>query len=177
MTETIFIKEISRVKRVRKELEKALNIKINITNNGIEILSDEEGASDYIAIKILEAIEMGFTVKSALRLKDEDYIFEKMSIKSHARQSRLATIKGRLIGKKGKALETLSQLTGCDMKVKDYEIGIIGKTYDLKFAINALVNLIHGSPHSNVYAYLEKSRHLREIKEEEQETFMKKGEI
>ncbi len=172
MTETIFIKEIGRVKKVRKELEKALNIKINITHNGIEIL-DEGGATEYIAIKILEAVGMGFSVKSALKLQNEDYLFEIMSIKKHSRPSRLATIKGRLIGKKGKALETLSELTGCDLKIQDYEVGMIGKSTDITFAINALVSLIHGSPHSNVYSYLEKSKHLREIREDEQESLAK----
>lgn len=173
MAETVFIKEISRIKRVRKELERALDITINITRDGIEI-GGKEGFNDYIPIQVLHAIEMGFLVPSALKLKDEGFMFEIMSIKQHARPSRLATIKGRLIGKQGRALETLSELTGCDIKIKDYEVGIIGRTSDIKFAINALTNLMHGSPHSAVYAYLERSRHLREMKEEEEESFSKK---
>ena len=173
MAETVFIKEISRIKRVRKDIEKALNIKINITRDGIEIEGKEE-FNGYIAIQVLQAVEMGFLLPSALKLKDEGYMLEKMSIKQHARPSRLSTIKGRLIGKQGRALETLSELTGCDIKIKDYEIGIIGRTSDIKFAINALTNLIHGSPHSRVYAYLERSRHLREMKEEEEEGLLKK---
>ena len=173
MAETVFVKEISRVKRVRKEIEKALDIKINITKDGIEINGPEE-FNDYIAIQVIQAVEMGFQLPSALKLKDEGFMFEKMQIKSQARPSRLATIKGRLIGKEGRVLETLSELTGCDIKIKGYEVGIIGRTSDIKFAINALTNLIHGSPHSSVYAYLERSRHLREMREEEEESLLKK---
>ena len=172
MAEVIYIKELGRVKKVKREIERALNVKLTITSNGIEI-SDDQGMNTYVALKVLEAVDMGFQIQSALKLQNEDTMFEKISIKQHARPSRLSTIKGRLIGKKGKALATLSELTGCDMKIQDYEIGLIGKTSDLKFAINALINLIHGSPHSNVYAYLEKSRHLREVREDEQENFLK----
>ena len=173
MAETIFIKEISRIKRVRKDIEKALDITVNITREGIEI-GGKEGFNDYIAIQVIRAVEMGFLLTSALKLRDDSYMFETMSIKQHARPSRLSTIKGRIIGKQGRALETLSELTGCDIKIKDYEVGIIGKTSDIKFAINALTNLMHGSPHSAVYAYLERSRHLREMKEEEEESLIKK---
>ena len=119
MAETVFVKEISRIKRVRKELERALNISINITRDGIEILG-QEGYNEYVAIQIIQAIEMGFSVPSALKIKEEDYMFETVNIKQHARQSRLSTIKGRLIGRKGKALETLAELTGCDIKIKDW---------------------------------------------------------
>ena len=164
--DNIFIKEIGRIKKAQKELEKALDVKLTFAKDGIRIEGKEE-FNEYIALQAIEALNMGFNVKSAIKLKDPDYMLEIINIKKHTRPSRLVTIKGRLIGKEGKALVTLSELTGCDLRIKDYDLGIIGKTSDIKFAVNALVNLIHGSPHSNVYSYLEKSRPLREIREDE----------
>lgn len=171
MVETVFIKELGRVKKAKQELEKALNIKITLIKEGSRI--EGEQFDEYIALKAIEALDMGFDIKSALKLKSEDCMFETISIKKYARQSRVQTIKGRIIGKRGMALKALSKLTGCDMRIKGYDIGLIGKASDIEFALTAIKSMIHGSPHSNVYAYLEKSRHLREIREEE-ESLLKK---
>jgi len=177
MTERIFIKEIGRIKKVRAEIEKGFNVNLIFTREGIEVEGKEGELNEYVAIRAIEALGMGFNINAVLKLKEEDYMLEIVNIKKNVRDSRVETVKGRIIGKKGKALESLSELTDCMIRLNGNDIGIIGKTFDVKFAVNAVLSLIHGSPHSNVYAYLEKSRHLREIKEEEQETFMKKGSL
>ena len=166
MTESIFVKEIGRIKKAKSAIEKALDVKLNITKSGIEIEGKEE-YNEYIALRVVEALNLGFKVPEALKLRNENYMLEIINMKKHTRPSRLSTIKGRIIGKEGKSLTVLSELTNCDIRIKDYDVGIIGETFEIKFAVNALLSLIHGSPHSSVYAYLEKSKPLREMKEDE----------
>ncbi len=165
---SLFIKEISKIKKIKKNLENALKLKIEIINHEVRI-SNEDEVKEYIAFRVMEALKLGFNLNAALKLKNQDCMLEIINMKKYLKQSRLSTVKGRIIGKHGRSLEILSELTDCDISIKGYDIGIIGKTYDIKFALNALLSLIHGSPHSKVYSYLERSKPIREMKEIENE--------
>jgi len=165
----VFINDLRRMKRCRDEIEKALQVKIDVVEDGVEI-EGKDGISEYLAEKVLEAIDLGFTAHQALQLRNEDFMFEKLNIKDYARASRLHTIKGRLIGKKGRAKGVMEELADCSIAIKDYNIGIIGKTADVDSAIHAIKDLIMGLPHAKVYAFLEKSRKLRRQKLEEEES-------
>jgi len=169
--ERVFINEIKKMKRARDEIEEALGVRINLVDGEVEIESKEEdGMAEYFAKKILEAIDFGFKPQAAMQLKSEDYMFEKISIKDYARASRLQTIKGRIIGKEGRAKGVIEELTDCTMHIKDYNVGIIGKTCDVDVALNAVRNMILGLPHAKIYAYLEKSRKLRKERFEEEDS-------
>jgi len=171
--ERIFIENLGKIKNLKKKLETALKIKINITKEAVEIQGkDVEGYSEYIAGLVLKALDMGFSLDAALMLKNEDYMLEKINLKKHLRPSRLKTVKGRIIGEKGRTKELISELTDCAIAIKDYDIGIIGKTADVDIARHALISLIQGAPHSHVYSYLEKSRKLRKFKLEEEESLL-----
>ncbi len=165
--EITFVSDVNRVKKSKIAIEKAIDVKLNITPEKVEI-SGEDGLAEHIAVQIVEAIDFGFKTTAALNLKNEEFMFEKISIKDYVRTSRLQTIKGRIIGKQGRAKEIISELTDCDIVIKDYYVGIIGRTHDVIAATNALKDLILGLPHAKVYAYLEKSRRLREEKFEEE---------
>lgn len=168
--ERIFIEHLNKIKSLKKKLETALRVKINITKEAVEIQGkDSEGYSEYIAGLALGALNMGFSVDSALLLKNEDYMFEKINLKKHLRRSRLRTVKGRIIGEKGRTKELISELTGCSLAIKDYDVGIIGKTSDVEVARRAIISLIQGAPHSHIYAYLEKSRKLSKESLDEKE--------
>lgn len=168
--EKIFIQEIGRIKKGRAQVEKVMNVKLVFTPDGIEI-SGEDGLSEYLARKVVEALDNGFQATAALQLKNEDYMFERLNIKDYTRSSRLQTIKGRLIGTKGRAKDVISELTDCDIAIKDYSVGIIGKTSDVDVAVSAIKDIIGGLPHAKIFAYLEKSRKIRLEKIEEQEDF------
>ena len=167
--EKIFIKEIGRIKKAREDVEKALKVKMVFGSEGIEI-TGKDVVSEYTALRVIEALNQGFNVNSALQLKNEDYMFEKVNLKDRIRVSRLKTIKGRIIGEKGRAKDVMSELTDCDITVKDYIVGIIGKAVDVDVAVHAINELANGAPHSKVYSYLEKSRKIRILKLEEEES-------
>lgn len=167
--ERIFVKEIKKIKSLRAKIEKNFNVKLNITSTYIEVSGeDEDGFSEYLAEKAIEAINMGFSINSAFQLKDDDYMFEKIDIKSKVKPSRVYTVKSRIIGRDGKAKSTLEELTACEIEIKGHYIGIIGKAVDVDLAVSALIKLVQGSPHNKVYAFLEMNQKLRKERIDEE---------
>jgi ribosomal RNA assembly protein len=153
---TIICEKSPRIIKNKKKLEEILNIKI--IYNGKEVTIDGTAEEEFEATKVIDALNFGFSYSSAISIKKEEKLFEIINIKDYTNKSNLEIIRGRIIGKGGKALKTLSQLTNCDLELKNNEIGIIGEPEDLERAIKALIEIIQGSKHSNVYKGLEKNQ-------------------
>ena len=73
-------------------------------------------------------------------------------------KNHLERIKGRIIGASGKARDQLEQLTDTFICVYGKTISIIGESSKVNLARRAIESLLNGSPHSNVYKWLEKKR-------------------
>jgi KH domain-containing protein len=151
---TILVDKLPRIIKSKKRLQEKLNIKI--TNRGKEVSISGKPEDEYIAEKVIDAINFGFSVSTALLIKTQDSIFEIIHIKDHTKRKDLARIKARIIGTKGKTLQTLSQLTKCDLEINGYDIGIIGDPEFIENAQQAIISIIKGSKQGNVYSYLEK---------------------
>jgi len=162
-----FSKDLKTIKIFRRKIENALDVRITINDKVIIESKKDDAFSEYRASKVLEALDSGFNITSAILLADEDYMLEKINIKRYARQSRLKTILGRVIGKQGKALKLLSSFTNCKFAIEGYNVSIIGKAEDIETAIASLRKLIGGAPHSKVYAYLERNNALKKEDEDE----------
>lgn len=151
---TIILDNSKKIIKEKEKLEKELNIKISNKNN--EIYVDGSSEEEYYAEKIIEAINLGFSVKRALLIKKQNLMFEILNIKNYMRGRDIVRVKGRIVGKFGRALATLSQLTDCYLEIKGSQVGIIGNPENIKNTQNAIIMLIKGSKHANVYAFLEK---------------------
>lgn len=167
---TLIIEKLPRILKNKTHLEKTLNIKIS--NRGKEITIDGKAEDEYIAEQVFDALNFGFPFSIAIKIKEEDFMFEIINIKDHTKRKDLARIRARIIGTKGKTLATLSTLTECFFELKDNEVGIIGDPEYIKTGQEGLISLIKGSKQSNVYAYLEKHQPipiddlgLKEVKE------------
>lgn len=143
-----------RVIKGKQKLEKELNVRLSIRGKEIEIEGNPE--DEYIAEKVIDALDLGFPFSIAILIKDENHMFESLYIKDYTKRKDLKTIKARIIGKKGGTLRTLSELTKCYFEVKDNRIGIIGNAEHIKNAQDAVIYILRGSKHSNVYSFLEK---------------------
>ena len=152
--ETIICEKYQRIIKNRKKLEEKLGIKI--TGKGREITIHGSPENEYVAGKVIEALEFGFPFSVALLIKGQDFIFEVLNIKNYTRKKDLEKIRARLIGTKGKTLRTLNELTKCYFEVMGNQVGIIGDPEYIRNAQEAMVSLIRGSKHANVYAFLEK---------------------
>jgi len=76
----------------------------------------------------------------------------------------LRRIKARLIGREGLARELIERLANVEISIYGKTISIIGNATNLNVARHAVINLLQGSKHGNVYSYLEKQRKIRESK-------------
>ncbi|OGJ12517.1 hypothetical protein A3K82_03205 [Candidatus Pacearchaeota archaeon RBG_19FT_COMBO_34_9] len=145
---------ISKILKNKKKLEEILNVKITIKNDEISVQGNTE--DEYIAEKVLDAISFGFPLSMALLIKKEDFLFEILNIKDYTPRKDFETIRARIIGRNGKTLKTLSNLTECYFEIKNNNVGIIGSPENIKNAQDAVILIIQGSKQANVYSYLEK---------------------
>ena len=150
----IIVDKLLRIIKSKKKLEQILKVKI--TNRGKEVSISGKPEDEYIAEKVIDAINFGFPFTSAILIKEQGFVFEILRIKDYTRRHDLERVRARIIGKKGKTLNTLSQLTKCDFELRDNEVGIIGDPEHIENAQDAVISIIKGAKQSNVYSYLEK---------------------
>jgi ribosomal RNA assembly protein len=162
MVEEIYVEKIREILRNKKLIEKDLNLKL--TNRGKNFFVKGKVENEYLGIKVFEAVNHGFSVEEALDLKQEGIIFQTINIKDLTKRTDLERVRGRIIGTRGKTLNTLKKLTGCNIALSDNHIGIIGSALAIEDAVQALTSLVQGSKQGNVYARLE--RHKKEKLEE-----------
>lgn len=152
----LIVEKLPRITKNKKKLERELGVKI--TNRGKEVFIEGVADKEFVAQKVIEALDFGFPFSSALKITDEDCSFETISIKEYTKAKDLQRVRARIIGKKGKTIKTLCALTNCDLEIKENTLGIIGDAERIEGAIEALIAIIHGSKQGNVYARLEKSQ-------------------
>ncbi|MBD3252307.1 hypothetical protein GF386_01095 [Candidatus Pacearchaeota archaeon] len=161
----IYIENLKKVLGNKNKLEKELDIKIK--NKGKLVLVEGLTEKEFIAIKILEAIDLNFSIDDALKLKKEEIIMQILNIKKITKRHDLERIRARIIGTHGKTLKTLTDLTKCSISLKDNKIGIIGDCEEIEDAIQAVKSLIQGSKQGNVYARAEKQRKRKKLRKDE----------
>ena len=152
----ILSEKLPRILKNKARLEKKLNIKIS--NIGKEVQIDGKPEDEYIAEKVIDAINFGFPFSSAIAIKEEDLEFEILNIKDYTTRKDLDRVRARMIGKGGKTLKTLCELTKCFFEIKDNFIGIIGPPECIENAQESVISLIKGAKQSNVYTHLEKNQ-------------------
>jgi len=154
MTQQIYLETINKITRNKKLLENSLKVKLTFKDKILFIDGDAE--NEQTALMCLEAIDLGFTIKTALLIKEESITLEKISIKNFTKRANLAQVRARIIGKNRKVMDTIEDLTDCFLALHKNTIGIIGNSNDIQNAAYAIKHLIAGSKHSTMYAYLEK---------------------
>jgi len=155
---TFVLNNARKILKEKEKIEKKLDIKIYVKGKKIEIKGTE--INEYLAGWILEALEAGFPIEDAFLLTEQDCMLEKILIKNLTKRENLTQVRARIIGKKRKTLDLIEELSDCLITLHDNIVYIIGRTDDIKKAINAITKIIHGSKQSSVYAYLEKQRKI-----------------
>lgn len=149
---------------VKKDLEESTHIKLDIdSKEGDVFVRGEDALGLYTAREIIKAISRGFNPEIAKMLLKPDYMFDVVDISEFAKSKEaMLRLKGRVIGKEGKARRLIEELTECNLSVFGKTISIIGFADSVGNARQAVEALLRGSPHSNVYKVLERKR--REMK-------------
>jgi len=151
--------------RTKREIERKTHTHLRIdSDEGDVMLTAEESIDVFIAKPIILAIGRGFNPQAALRLLDEDAHLEILDITEFSKKSRnrLRVMKARLIGSKGKAKKSIEILTHTDIEVYGKTCSILGLQEDVLLAKQAVINLLQGSKHGNVYAYIDRQKRMKQ---------------
>lgn len=152
----IYAEKFGKILKNKSFLEKSLGVKIK--NQGKNILIEGNTENEFIALKVIEAIELDFSISRALLLKNPDIMLHIMNIKDLTKRHDLERIRARIIGTQGKTICNLYNLSDCFISINDNLIGIIGETENIKEAMIAIRLIVQGSKQANVYRRLEKKK-------------------
>jgi ribosomal RNA assembly protein len=151
--------------RIKAQIEKKLNVKLEIDNEGSVSIVLLENASDpsmlLKAKDVVTAIGRGFPPETAFRLiSNEDDIFDIVDLRLifGRSESDMKRIKGRIIGTEGKTRRLIEELSEADVVVYGHTVAIIGSFEQADIARNALQMIIEGCQHHSVYKYLQRKR-------------------
>jgi len=152
----IYCEAIGKILREKKNLEKELNVKI--FNKGNLLFVDGKAEDEYLAVQVIEAMALGFSLQKALLLTQDGFILEKIYIRGITQRHDLGRIRGRIIGTNGKTKKTIESLGDCHICVHENIVGIIGFADEIRTTITALEALIRGKKQTKTYSYLEEAR-------------------
>ena len=141
----------------RIETETGVSLKIDSHEGDVEV-HGEDALQLYVVRDIIRAVGRGFNPEIALLLLKQDYVFEMIDIIVYVKESHLLRVKGRLIGKEGKARRVIEELTDSFISVYGKSVAIIGESENVSMCKRAVVSLLQGAPHAVVYKWLEKRR-------------------
>lgn len=143
-----------------EEVERAAQVKIRLTDEGAEIDASSNAGREWEAEQVLLALEAGFPVKHALKLLKEDFYMEKIDLAQafHGKEAHVTRYKARVIGTRGKSKKKIEELSGAFLAVGDESIAVIGRFEELRNAKEAVMRLLEGAPHANVFRFLEKKQ-------------------
>jgi len=144
---------------VKKELEKLTNTKINVdSHEGYVFITGDDAINLFNARELVKAIGRGFNPEYAKLLLKGDNVLEIVNVNEFAKTKNSSErLKGRVIGKEGKARKLIEDLTECYVSVYGKTVSIIGNISRVLYAKKAIEMILKGSKHSNVYAYLERT--------------------
>jgi ribosomal RNA assembly protein len=152
----ILSEKIARIIKARAKLERVLKVKIS--NRGKEITIVGKPEDEYIAEKVIDAMNFGFSFNHAIEISEQDFLYEILNIKDYTTRRDMERIRGRLIGTGGKTLKTLSDLTDCHVEIKGNEIALIGPPETIENAREGIISIVKGSKQANVYSHIERMK-------------------
>lgn len=152
---------------IKKQIEEVTKTKINVdSSEGDVFVTGEDPLTLFSTRDIIRAIARGVNPEIAMLLIKQDYMFEIIDLKEYVKnKEQMPRIKGRVIGKEGKARRHIEELTETYICVYGKTISIIGIAEHVAIAKRAIESLLSGSQHSNVYKWLEKARRDLKMKE------------
>ncbi|MBS3150508.1 RNA-processing protein [Candidatus Woesearchaeota archaeon] len=144
---------------IKRKIERLTQTRITVNSEMGDVMIDGDSVNCFNCLSIVKAIARGFNPEIALKLLDENFNLEVLSIDSFARSKKdLIRIRARIIGTRGRARENIEEISNTDIEVYGKTVSIIGKVENVMVAKQGITNLLHGSKHGNVYAYIEKQK-------------------
>jgi ribosomal RNA assembly protein len=150
--------------KVKQEIEKRCGVVIEIDSETGDIMvigsKPVEQMEGFKAVEIITAISRGFSPQRAMRLMEDNEVFQQIDLRSYTGKSQNAIerIKSRIIGEGGKSRRTIEELSGALISVYGHTVGLIGNYHQVRMAMDAIDMLSKGSMHKKVYEMLQDVR-------------------
>ena len=146
----------------RQSLEQILDVTLEVdSKDGVVTIENKENAlAEIRSMDIIKAIGRGFSPERARRLlEDDDMVLDIIDITDDAdTPQKLSRVRGRIIGREGKAREQIENMTGTLMSVYGKTIAIIGMPDRVNDAHTAVLMLITGADHNTVFSFLDRKK-------------------
>ncbi len=145
----------------KKKLEDASQTSISVdSKEGVVKVEGENTEGVLRVVEVLNAINRGFSPERAFSLlDDEDLLFDVIDLSGLTDSPRqLDRLRGRIIGKDGRAREQIEHMTGASISVLGKTVAMIGLPDQIKLARTAIDMLINGVPHETVFSFLERKK-------------------
>ncbi len=146
----------------RQSLEQILDVTLEVdSKDGVVTIENKENAlAEIRSMDIIKAIGRGFSPERARRLlEDDDMVLDIIDITDDAdTPQKLSRVRGRIIGREGKAREQIENMTGTFMSVYGKTIAIIGMPDQVNDAHTAVLMLITGADHNTVFSFLDRKK-------------------
>ncbi len=146
----------------KKTIEEKSEATIDIDSESgmVEVIPGEDPVKAMRAADIIHAIARGFNPEKVLDMFDDEMlIFDFIDISQFAgTQKEMKRLKGRIIGKDGKARATIETLTGVKISIYGKTVSMIGYPEQIQIARSGFDMLIKGVDHGSVFSFLEKKR-------------------
>ncbi|MEM2321430.1 MAG: KH domain-containing protein [Candidatus Bathyarchaeia archaeon] len=151
---------------VKEHIQRKLSVTLDINSGtGDVVITLREGAEDpsllFRAKDVVLAIGRGFSPERAFKLlESEDITLDIIDLREYVgkSESELTRIRGRIIGREGKARKMIEELSGALVSVYGHTVAIIGDFEQVSIAREAVLKLINGAEHSTVYRFLQRKR-------------------
>jgi ribosomal RNA assembly protein len=151
---------------VKKQIEEATGTKLDIdSTEGDVFIKGSDSINLYATREIVKALGRGFNPDVALLLLKQEYALEIVNLRDFADEKAMLRLKGRVIGRDGRARKNIELLTESYISVYGKTISVIGECAKAFLARKAVETLLTGSTHATVYKFLERNR--RELKRKE----------
>jgi ribosomal RNA assembly protein len=145
----------------KRKIERSTATEIEVDSETGEITIIGEDAPEAMkAQEWVRAVGRGFSPQRAMRLLTDDVFLEVIDIREYIGKSRKRRfeVRGRVIGRDGRAREVIEELSGAAVSVMGNTVSVIGTAEENDIAHTALDMLLHGADHSQVYSFLEHRR-------------------
>jgi ribosomal RNA assembly protein len=154
---------IGKAGATKKDLETKTHTTITVDSKEglVKVEAAEENTIPLLrAVEIINAINRGFSPERAFEMiEDEDLLLDVIDLSAMAEGPRqLDRLRGRIIGKDGRAREQIEDMTDVEISVFGKTVALIGYPEQLKTARAAIDMLIEGVPHENVFAFLDRKK-------------------
>lgn len=154
------------MKRLIEERSKTTLV-IDSETGTVSVASSEDPVMAMRVIDLVRAIGRGFSPERALPMLEDDMLMlDVLDLsKMVGTKSDMARIKGRIIGRDGRARELMERFSGAKVSVYGKTVALLGYPEQIRVARTAIEMLLEGAPHGNVYSFLQK-KHQEMAKEE-----------